>query len=545
MDNTACAGGQPLVSVIIPVYNVAAYLPQCLESVTSQTLRDIEILLADDGSTDDSYEVCRQWAEKDARIRVFHQENRGVSYARNLGLENARGEFVAFVDSDDWVDGRYLEKLLDALRRSGSDFAECDLWRCSNRDGSRIYRACYGRMGVPYTFEEHMKYGPTASYKAMSRRSLWMDNGLRFPPCAFESPAVYALLLALSGRVESVREPLYFYRRFRENSLIETGYAAKDGTANNTLGIEAMESLLEGFREHGLYERYRDALPGVVIYRRNDILAMQHHRESEGDFRQTVENFRSFLDRKFPDRPQIRYLTWGGYNLNRILSHMDLLHDPSCRFNFSSLISAAGPELDVPDMVHKNRYREMMLRREHRQSFWEILRREKPAFLILDLLEERFDVLRAGGGFLTASDAYEGGRWPEGFGVPEDARIARDSEEGGTLWRESCVRFFRRLREECPGIRTVVVENYLCESVGDMSSRTAFAELEDIRRTNGILREYYGFLREAAPDAEVVSPAGDELYFTDAKYEYGAIPSHLNEIENQKIARRIEEILRN
>ena len=533
----------PLVSVIIPVYNVAAYLPQCLESVTGQTLTRIEILLVDDGSKDDSYAICRQWAERDGRIRCFHQENRGVSYARNLGIEEARGEYIAFIDSDDWVDARYLEKLLAALERSGGDFAECDLWRYDNRSGSKIYRACYGRMGVPYTFEEHLKYGPTASYKAMSRRSVWNKNGLRFPDCAFESPAVYALLVALCGRVESVREPLYYYRRFRAQSLIETGYAAKDGSANNTLGIEAMGELLRGFQKHGLYERYRDVLPGIVTYRLNDILAMQYHRKSPADFRETVDNFRAFLAKTFPDRKPIRYLTWGGYNLNRILCHMAQLHDPAGRFNFSSIISIAGELPDLPEMSHPNRYREMMLRREHAREFWKLLRREQPDALVMDLVEERFDLETCGPGFITRSDAYEGGRWPEGCVPPTGERIARDSGRCGLLWKESCARFAERLRAERPGIRVVIVENYLCEEVGTPTRRESFPNREEIRRTNALLRAYYSDLRAALPEADVVSPAGDDLYFTDEKYEYGAIPSHGNEMENQAIALRIEEIM--
>ena len=93
-----------LVSVIIPVYNVSRYLPQCFESVISQTYRNLEIIVVDDGSTDDSGSICDQYAEKDDRIHVIHTDNRGLASARNLGLENARGEYISFIDSDDWIE---------------------------------------------------------------------------------------------------------------------------------------------------------------------------------------------------------------------------------------------------------------------------------------------------------------------------------------------------------------------------------------------------------------------------------------------------------
>ena len=91
-----------LLTIIIPVYNTAPYLPDCLTSILGQTFSDFELLLIDDGSTDGSGTICDEYAKKDHRIRVFHKDNGGVSSARNLGLDNARGEWVYFVDSDVW-----------------------------------------------------------------------------------------------------------------------------------------------------------------------------------------------------------------------------------------------------------------------------------------------------------------------------------------------------------------------------------------------------------------------------------------------------------
>ncbi len=94
----------PKVSVIVPVYKVEKYLPECIESILAQTFTDFELILVDDGSPDNSGKICDDYAARDSRIRVFHKENGGVSSARNLGLDNARGEWVTFVDSDDWLE---------------------------------------------------------------------------------------------------------------------------------------------------------------------------------------------------------------------------------------------------------------------------------------------------------------------------------------------------------------------------------------------------------------------------------------------------------
>ena len=526
----------PEISVILPVYNIGAYLEPCMKSLQAQTFSDFEMLLINDGSTDDSAVRCRRWAERDGRVRFIDKENEGVAAARNLGVRLARGKYIAFVDPDDWLDPAYLEKLRAPLE-AGANFSECDLWRCDNRTGRQIYRSCAGRAGREYTFREHMKYAPTATYKSMSRRELWEKHQIRMPDCAFESPAIYALVLALSGGVASVPEALYYYRRFRENSLIENGYAKKDGRPDDTLGIGAMEFLLGEFRRCGLYEAYRDVLEGVVKYRLSDILAMQFHRRTPEVFRTLAANQRRFLGEAFPQGHNEPYLTWGGYNLNRILTHMNWLNDPSCRFNFSSIVSVCGGAgAPLPPAEHKNRYREIMLERERTRYFWDALEREKPRYLFLDLIEERFDLVCAGGRYLTKSDAWDG----RTGGGGEGELLRRTDPTCRALFEKSAGEFVRRIRKAAPGVRPVIVESLLSETVGDADGQEPFPGLEEIRETNGILRACYRTLEALWPEAVVIPTEGDPLCFTDRKFEYGAIPSHKNEIFNQRLAERIE-----
>ena len=102
-----------MISVIVPVYNTEKYLDRCIQSILAQTYTDFELLLIDDGSTDLSGEICDKYAEQDSRVKVFHKENGGVSSARNLGLDKANGDWVTFVDADDWVTTLYLNNLSD------------------------------------------------------------------------------------------------------------------------------------------------------------------------------------------------------------------------------------------------------------------------------------------------------------------------------------------------------------------------------------------------------------------------------------------------
>ena len=114
-----------LISVIVPVYKIEPYLDQCIESIVNQTYRNLEIILIDDGSPDRCPEICDSWAGKDSRICVIHQKNSGVSIARNAGIEKATGSYIAFVDSDDFLEPEYIEYLYLALRETGAGLSEC------------------------------------------------------------------------------------------------------------------------------------------------------------------------------------------------------------------------------------------------------------------------------------------------------------------------------------------------------------------------------------------------------------------------------------
>ena len=116
----------PLISVIVPVYNVEAYLNRCVDSILTQTFTNFELMLVDDGSTDGSGSICDSYLDKDSRVIVFHKPNGGLSDARNYGLDRMSGVYVAFIDSDDWIDSRYFETLLHTIQTTGSQISQCN-----------------------------------------------------------------------------------------------------------------------------------------------------------------------------------------------------------------------------------------------------------------------------------------------------------------------------------------------------------------------------------------------------------------------------------
>lgn len=116
-----------LVSIIVPVYNTEKYLDECISSIVNQSYSNLEIILVDDGSTDSSSEICDGWASADSRITAIHQENGGLSRARNVGIDKAHGEYICFIDSDDYVTREFVWDLINALQSTEADFVFCDM----------------------------------------------------------------------------------------------------------------------------------------------------------------------------------------------------------------------------------------------------------------------------------------------------------------------------------------------------------------------------------------------------------------------------------
>jgi glycosyltransferase involved in cell wall biosynthesis len=125
---------KPNISIIVPIYNVEPYLRRCVDSLLRQTYEDFELILVDDGSPDNCGMICDEYAAVDDRVRVIHKPNGGLSDARNAGLEIAHGAYIAFVDSDDWVAPDYLERMLEAMRKTDADICECDILRTNGEE---------------------------------------------------------------------------------------------------------------------------------------------------------------------------------------------------------------------------------------------------------------------------------------------------------------------------------------------------------------------------------------------------------------------------
>ena len=236
-----------MISVIVPVYRVEAYLDRCVESIRSQTVTDFEIILVDDGSPDRCGQICDRYAAIDDRIRVVHQENRGLSGARNAGLETARGEYLCFVDGDDEIDPGMLKSMEHAICSDAYDLAICGYRRFAGDEA--IPKTETESRGEPLTekalWEEVFGRLSNAAWGKLYRRE--RIGELRFPEGMIHGEDLIFNLQYLTRCKKGVilNAPYYHYR-IREDSI--TGSAFRESRFDEIAAKDAALKLIEAHR---------------------------------------------------------------------------------------------------------------------------------------------------------------------------------------------------------------------------------------------------------------------------------------------------------
>lgn len=519
-----------LVTIIVPVYNVQNYLDRCLKSIVGQTYKKIEILLINDGSTDKSGDICGVWAKKDQRISYICKENEGLGPTRNLGIKEAKGNYVMFVDSDDWVDSQFVEKLYRTISISDADIAECDFWREAVDSGVKAVTRTSEIVGRAMSKADRMIYGNVTLWKMIVKTSFLRENHIEEPklPSA-EDIAVYSLMIACSKKIASINEPLYHYQKGRVGAITSS-------IERTSKIIKAMQYLLDGFRERDIFQPWEKALCQHILRWSSRVLVTIINKVHIEDYQCFKGLFIQLLKDNFAEFSSATFITIGGYNLTKILQNTHALENPYARYNFQSIVSIMGNDQEnVKIPKHKNSYRNFMLQREFKRDFIKYLSIEKPNYIIIDFLEERHDLLRIGNSIYTYSDALK----ESDFSILGEI-LPINTEKTWMIWMEACLQFIELLKYNFKVDHVVLVENLLAERHGDIHATCEFDNIDEIRATNAWLSKCYAFFKDNISGIQTVNLTDHAMYFTDDKYEYGCYPWHLNTLINIEISKRMK-----
>lgn len=262
----------PKISIIIPVYNVEKYLNECLDSVCNQTLTDIEIICINDGSTDNSLDILNEYASKDNRIKIIDKENGGQATARNLGIKKAQGEYLAFVDSDDFIEPTMFEKLYSKAEKNNLDMVMCKIAAYDNQTREIKDFLWYYKLGVFENFDKEIfNHKDTKEftcniavtpYNKIYKNSLVKENNILFPEgLIFEDEKFFYDTYLRAKKVSIVDEFLYYYRVNRKGSTVDI---QKENDYSDLIPIS--KQIRQTFKETGDYEDYKILLANRFIH---------------------------------------------------------------------------------------------------------------------------------------------------------------------------------------------------------------------------------------------------------------------------------------
>ena len=239
------------VSIIVPVYNSGAFLERTISSILSQTYRIFELLLIDDGSTDASGDICDAFAKADKRIRVFHNTNHGVSASRNFGLQHAKGDWVIFIDSDDWLDDGFLNGLITATSLD-TDFVYGNMTMINDKKESFLYETFYPSKSNIMTLRDLFKRGWVFVIGILFRKHFLDSTGLLFPTHINYTEDIWFMTRAvcLASSVKKIDSAGYFYNTFNNASITHLSHNPKAEDKR----MQSIRETIEYLKEAGLFE---------------------------------------------------------------------------------------------------------------------------------------------------------------------------------------------------------------------------------------------------------------------------------------------------
>lgn len=251
------------VSIIIPVYNTEKYIADCLDSVMGQSLKDIEVILINDGSTDSSLEIMKQYQQKyPDKIQLFSKENGGQATARNMAIPLCTGEYIGFVDSDDYIECNMYERMYRKAVDTNADYVECDYVNVMvNEAGEQERIADYGSRVRAYTDKKDMFIDPMlAPWNKIYRRELLQGSDVRFPEgLIYEDTAFCLKAISLINTFAFVPEK-FVVHFFRGSSTMNINKSKRVGNI-----FDVLQDVIDYYKKHNIYEEYREELEYEIV----------------------------------------------------------------------------------------------------------------------------------------------------------------------------------------------------------------------------------------------------------------------------------------
>lgn len=538
------------ISVIIPVYNTAIYLKQCLNSVINQSLKDIQIILINDGSTDNSGDICRDYQKMDPRIVYIESDNKGQGNARNIGVSLAEAEYIMFVDSDDFLELNTMENYFSFAKSKNADICDFNyfLYDDSFNKDITVFKhevKFEDAVNVNSHREVLSLMSPVLCTKII-RKEIVTKNNIHMKNHMCEDMSYLAQIYLHSDRICQTDFAGYHYRFKRPGNLslnMDRYYELNKSISE--LITHAKQWKYWSFFWSDIFQLsfklYKDMLNRVNGIR-EDISGITQKRYSDllDSFYLSIKNnFQEKVDLSFLKK---RYMIFGSYNL-RLAVHFILLENNMLLKDYSASTIESVISNDCSKYFENffsftiNKYRSRLIKQDLQKDFFNELIEIKPDILLIDLLEEINDLI-----VLDDNSVFTRSDYLPNYicsSLPIKKHISILSPERDNIFFNSASKFCELLNKS--DTQVFVIENYLCEKHSDRyDQREDFPRKDYICKINKKLKEYYSFIEKQLHSPIIVSKQQVDSYrFTVNSFEYGCVPYYYNDAYYHKIALEI------
>lgn len=515
--------GENLVSIIVPVYNGEAYLDRCLESLVSQTYKNIEILLMDDGSNDSTPFKCREWAQRDRRIKTYQHKNMGQGPSRDQGLARSKGEYFVFVDADDTVEPDYIEQLYRAISKEDSDIAICDIdfvWPEEGIKNVRRKKVQGLRLKIDgqYLKEKNQLIDwmslTIALWDKMFKKTFYQNcNIIQQGRGICEDACLLLEIMLCQSKIVRIPQVLYHYWQNSTSTVHSGGYSRKIIRTIEYLG-DIYKNLDLEFADQYAFKYFTARIIGYGEY--------SDTRQKDGNDNKIIQRFRQLFHPE-QEWAGAKSLVFGSFTLRRIVREYQYFMPET--YSFSSLISVVSNRSGDIKAYHPNPYRQYALNADIYKVFLERVKDSAVKLIFIDFLEERYGLVESiSHDILTKSDALEEAEMTEGKTSWKE--IEACSEEYFQLWKEACKQFLEIISPL--NTKLIIVQTRLTKKYKESETIQMFEAQEWIDCVNKQCERMENFFRQQAPQAVFIDMIRDEFY-TDNEFTYGSYPWHMND----------------
>lgn len=525
------------MTVIVPVYNVENYVDKCLSSIVNQSYDNLEILIMEAESTDNSLERVNKWAKLDERIIIMSKRDGGLGPGRNNGIKLARGQYITFVDSDDWISDCFVEELVQAVKEDEetdvviSDFISYAGERPVYYGGSEWTMTTYSTLEEK---QEIMCYGNNSMWGKLYRTDIFIKNKIEQPALPFEDLSVWPLIVAVSGQIKICHSAIAYHLSDRAGSLFQAREDYKRFP-------EVIWWAEEGLRQAGMYDIYRNSF-AHLMYRHFQMIASP----MLGDFffayiKQNISEFFRYCKCPWMKYENVRYSVLGGFSLKwagqKTLSGKGALDE---FFAFTSVIGQMTSCKMQRLPTNSNLLRADCMGKDVEGRLSNEVSLKRSDYLLIDFLQECSEVLECEGNtYVTNSEALR----ESDFDYSSIRRvISWKDKRFWKLWKKKCSELTVRLKNR-KSLKVILVKNYFSNFYYDSDGNKAYW---DVKEENNILKKMYSWFETCFDGENLIGEISipEELRYTDmADRKYEKSPVYFNEAYYTYVARKIDCLL--